>query len=44
MLIMPQVSSSTATVAVDKATSELLNSPDWTLNIAICDSLNSNHW
>ncbi|XP_040934837.1 TOM1-like protein 6 isoform X1 [Gossypium hirsutum] len=44
MLIMPQVSSSAATVAVDKATSELLNAPDWTLNIDICDSLNSNHW
>ncbi|XP_052477557.1 TOM1-like protein 6 [Gossypium raimondii] len=44
MLIMPQVSSSAATVAVDKATSELLNAPDWTLNIYICDSLNSNHW
>ncbi|KAB2008882.1 hypothetical protein ES319_D10G129800v1 [Gossypium barbadense] len=44
MLIMPQVSSSAATVAVDKATSELLNAPDWTLNIDICDSLNSNNW
>ncbi|KAG8481385.1 hypothetical protein CXB51_026147 [Gossypium anomalum] len=41
---MPQVSSSAAIVAVDKATSELLNAPDWTLNIDICDSLNSNHW
>ncbi|KAH1047302.1 hypothetical protein J1N35_038086 [Gossypium stocksii] len=41
---MPQISSSAATVAVDKATSELLNAPDWTLNIYICDSLNSNHW
>ncbi|KAJ7950079.1 target of Myb protein 1-like [Quillaja saponaria] len=37
-------SSSSATVAVEKATSDLLFSPDWTLNIAICDSINSNHW
>ncbi|CAN1303370.1 TOM1-like protein 6 [Linum perenne] len=37
-------SSSSATVAVDKATSDLLITPDWTMNIDICDSINSNHW
>ncbi|XP_038903947.1 TOM1-like protein 6 isoform X2 [Benincasa hispida] len=37
-------SSSSATVAVEKATSDLLISPDWTMNIDICDSINSNHW
>ncbi|KAJ7961127.1 target of Myb protein 1-like [Quillaja saponaria] len=37
-------SSSSATVAVEKATSDLLISPDWTMNIDICDSVNSNHW
>ncbi|BAT83951.1 hypothetical protein LR48_Vigan03g079700 [Vigna angularis] len=37
-------SSSSATVAVDKATSDLLMGPDWTMNIEICDSINSNHW
>ncbi|XP_039010677.1 TOM1-like protein 6 [Hibiscus syriacus] len=42
MMILQPVPSSAATVAVDKATSELLNTPDWTLNINICDSLNSN--
>ncbi|CAH2074655.1 unnamed protein product [Thlaspi arvense] len=31
-------------VAVDKATSELLLTPDWTIIIAICDSVNSNRW
>ncbi|KAE8694913.1 hypothetical protein F3Y22_tig00110763pilonHSYRG00005 [Hibiscus syriacus] len=41
MMILQPVPSSAA-VAVDKATSELLNTPDWTLNINICDSLNSN--
>ncbi|EOA22786.1 hypothetical protein CARUB_v10003503mg [Capsella rubella] len=35
---------SSVTVAVDKATSELLLTPDWTIIIAICDSLNSNLW
>ncbi|GMI93059.1 TOM1-LIKE 6 [Hibiscus trionum] len=39
---MQPIPSSAATVAVDKATSELLSAPDWTLNINICDSLNSN--
>ncbi|KAK9920303.1 hypothetical protein M0R45_028861 [Rubus argutus] len=37
-------SSSSATVAVDKATSDLLISPDWTMNIDICDSVNSHQW
>ncbi|XP_062094825.1 TOM1-like protein 6 isoform X2 [Humulus lupulus] len=37
-------SSSSATVAVEKATSDLLISPDWTMNIDICDSVNSHHW
>ncbi|KAL6508070.1 hypothetical protein OROGR_024265 [Orobanche gracilis] len=35
-------SSSSATVRVDKATSEFLIGPDWTLNIDICDTINSN--
>ncbi|XP_075638316.1 TOM1-like protein 6 [Castanea sativa] len=37
-------SSSSATVAVEKATSDLLMSPDWTMNIDICDSVNSHQW
>jgi homoserine kinase len=37
-------SSSSATVAGDKATSDLLIGPDWTMNIDICDSVNSHHW
>ncbi|KAH8505912.1 hypothetical protein Peur_044796 [Populus x canadensis] len=37
-------SSSSATVAVDKATSDLLIGPDWTMNMDICDSVNSHHW
>ncbi|XVF84221.1 hypothetical protein PTKIN_Ptkin17bG0008300 [Pterospermum kingtungense] len=44
MMIMSSPSSSAATVAVDKATSDLLIGPDWTMNIDICDSVNSNHW
>ncbi|OMP05695.1 VHS domain-containing protein [Corchorus olitorius] len=44
MMIMSTASSSAATVAVDKATSDLLIGPDWTMNIDICDSVNSNHW
>ncbi|GMH09999.1 hypothetical protein Nepgr_011840 [Nepenthes gracilis] len=35
--------SSTA-VKVDKATSELLLGPDWTMNMEICDAINSDHW
>ncbi|KAG8377099.1 hypothetical protein BUALT_Bualt09G0133300 [Buddleja alternifolia] len=35
-------SSSSATVRVEKATSEFLIGPDWTMNIDICDTLNSN--
>ncbi|KAI3447840.1 hypothetical protein Pfo_004505 [Paulownia fortunei] len=35
-------SSSSATVRVDKATSEFLSGPDWTMNIDICDTINSN--
>uniref|UniRef100_A0A6N2KJA8 VHS domain-containing protein n=1 Tax=Salix viminalis TaxID=40686 RepID=A0A6N2KJA8_SALVM len=37
-------SSSSAIVAVDKATCDLLIGPDWTMNIDICDSVNSHHW
>ncbi|PIN01620.1 Cytosolic sorting protein GGA2/TOM1 [Handroanthus impetiginosus] len=35
-------SSSAASVRVEKATSEFLIGPDWTLNIDICDAINSN--
>lgn len=34
-------SSSSATVRVEKATSDLLMNPDWTMNIDICDYVNS---
>ncbi|KAM7263831.1 hypothetical protein ACFE04_001514 [Oxalis oulophora] len=37
-------SSTSASVAVEKATSDLLIGPDWTMNIDICDSVNSHHW
>ncbi|KAH7667527.1 Cytosolic sorting protein GGA2/TOM1 protein [Dioscorea alata] len=33
-----------ATVRVEKATSDLLIGPDWTMNMDICDSINSDHW
>ncbi|XP_051130403.1 TOM1-like protein 6 [Andrographis paniculata] len=35
-------SSPSATVRVEKATSEFLIGPDWTLNMDICDTINSN--
>ncbi|XP_048319916.2 TOM1-like protein 6 [Ziziphus jujuba] len=44
MAMATSSSSSSATVAVEKATSDLLISPDWTMNIDICDSVNSHHW
>ncbi|KAL8168122.1 hypothetical protein V2J09_009621 [Rumex salicifolius] len=37
-------SPNSATVKVEKATSELLIGPDWTMNMEICDSVNSDHW
>ncbi|XP_059305277.1 TOM1-like protein 6 isoform X1 [Lycium ferocissimum] len=37
-------SSSSASVRVEKATSEFLIGPDWTMNIDICDTINSNQW
>ncbi|KAI3811025.1 hypothetical protein L1987_20740 [Smallanthus sonchifolius] len=37
-------SANSAVVRVDKATSEFLNGPDWTLNIDICDTVNANPW
>ncbi|XP_010553136.1 PREDICTED: target of Myb protein 1-like isoform X2 [Tarenaya hassleriana] len=40
----PSFTLSSVTVAVDKATSELLLTPDWTIILAICDSVNSHHW
>ncbi|KAF2306510.1 hypothetical protein GH714_018878 [Hevea brasiliensis] len=43
-MALAMASSSSAVVAVDKATSELLIGPDWTMNIDICDAVNSNHW
>ncbi|GFS40554.1 ENTH/VHS/GAT family protein [Actinidia rufa] len=42
--MMPSSSSSLATVRVEKATSDLLIGPDWTMNMDICDSINSNRW
>lgn len=40
----PTVSSSSVILRVEKATSEFLIGPDWTMNIDICDTLNSNQW
>nr|XP_043619416.1 TOM1-like protein 6 [Erigeron canadensis] len=37
-------SANSVAVRVDKATSEFLNGPDWTLNIDICDTINTNPW
>ncbi|KAF8397162.1 hypothetical protein HHK36_016069 [Tetracentron sinense] len=36
--------SSSPAVRVEKATSDLLIGPDWTMNIDICDSINSHQW
>lgn len=38
MMMMP---ASSATVRVDKATSDLLTNPDWAMNLDICDYINS---
>lgn len=38
MMMMP---ASSATVRVDKATSDLLMNPDWAMNMDICDYINS---
>ncbi|KAJ8431544.1 hypothetical protein Cgig2_009622 [Carnegiea gigantea] len=47
-MMMPSLSTSSSsasvTTRVDKATSELLVGPDWTMNMEICDICNSNHW
>ncbi|XP_071722265.1 TOM1-like protein 6 [Rutidosis leptorrhynchoides] len=37
-------SANSVVIRVDKATSEFLNGPDWTLNIDICDTINANSW
>ncbi|KAK9755453.1 hypothetical protein RND81_01G026400 [Saponaria officinalis] len=43
-LSLSSSSSTSTTIRVDKATSELLVGPDWTMNMEICDLCNSNHW
>ncbi|WOG96095.1 hypothetical protein DCAR_0415425 [Daucus carota subsp. sativus] len=46
MMKYPSSSSSSAysaNVLVEKATSEFLSGPDWTINIDICDAINLNH-
>lgn len=43
-MLSSSYSSSSATIRVEKATSDLLMGPDWTLNMDICDSINANHW
>ncbi|CAN8257473.1 unnamed protein product [Cochlearia groenlandica] len=40
----PSLRLSSVTVAVDKATSEILLTPDWTIIISICDSILLNPW
>lgn len=37
-------SANSVVIRVDKATSEFLNGPDWTINIDICDTINANPW
>ncbi|KAK1398124.1 vacuolar protein sorting-associated protein 27 [Heracleum sosnowskyi] len=48
MMMYPSSASSSsahsASVRVEKATSEFLNGPDWTINIDICDAINLNNW
>ncbi|KAL8141029.1 hypothetical protein V2J09_007050 [Rumex salicifolius] len=42
-LSMSSSSPNSAAVRVDKATSDFLMAPDWTMNMEICDSVNANH-
>ncbi|GAB2229536.1 hypothetical protein Drorol1_Dr00013782 [Drosera rotundifolia] len=41
--LSPSLMLLSTTLSVDKATSELLRSADWTLNMRICDAINSDH-